>query len=627
MKAYPHYPQRQTEILDGVWDFAWLGDCEPLEQVSPKDVVYNSAQAVPGVFDAGPELAGQRGVGLYRRTIFTGLTSGSLRLRFGGLGLRARIFWDGREIGATELSYSGVKFDFEAGTGPRHELVVAVDNRIPISPKILFSPEYDFYGYGGIYRSVELERLPVAHLQRVQVQTLDLAKKKVRLLIGVEGVTDNDLEFTVAFDREQAVAFKRPVVNGQVVLDLTVPHGKVWSPESPALHLLTVAIAGDCIEERFGFRTIEARQGKILLNGKPLALRGFNRHEAHPEFGPALPTSILIEDLQFLRDIGCNFIRGAHYPMNQQFLDLCDQMGFLVWEESLGWGDGEARVTDPHFGDLQEAQTRLMVRNSFNHPSIIIWAFLNEGCSHLEAARPLYTRLIKAIREEDPHRLVTYASNHAVNLDSCTASRVKQHLPLKVEDLFYHLVDIISLNIYPAWISDMNWETIRPLDMVGKRIAELAEYFQRPEFRDKPVIFSEIGAASLPGWHDRLRSNWSEEYQADLFVEAIRSIFAQSRLSGIVLWQMVDSRTFANGCGKARGYNGAGVLDEYRRPKLAYEAVKREFLSIKKQESTQRASRQKKGGVTLRGVRESGKSSSVSSKRADGLYAVPATID
>ncbi len=585
MKAYPIYPQRQSELLDGVWDFAWLGESLRFEEIAPQSITYKGVMAVPGVFDAGPELAGQRGVGLYRRTVYTGLKPGRIRLRFGGMGLRARIFWDGLEIGATELAYSGVQFDFDAGKGPHHELVVAVDNRIPENPPLLFSPEYDFYGYGGIYRSVEMERLPSAHLNRVQVHTIDLEKRKVRLKISVDGVSSDELDFTVVFDEKEPVAFKRPVVDGWVTVDLSVPRGRVWSPETPNLHTVTVAIAGDCITERFGLRTIEARKGRILLNGQPLLLRGLNRHEAHPELGPALPTSIMIEDLQYLRDMGCNFIRGAHYPMNQQFLDLCDRMGFLVWEESLGWGDDEARVSDEHFMELQEMQTRLMVRNSINHPSVIIWAFLNEACSQSPASRPLYERLTRAIRQEDPSRLLSYASNRTIPPTSYSPSRRKKGTRVKVADLNFDLVDVISVNLYPGWLSDIDWETIRPLDMVSERLAELAEDFSTAKYKDKPVLISEIGAASLPGCHDRLRSYWSEEYQADLVGEAIRSVFSQNRFSGVAIWQMYDTRTFANGTRKARGFNNAGVLDEYRRPKLAYEVVKELYGKSKRTDS------------------------------------------
>lgn len=574
MKAYPVYPQRQSELLDGIWDFAWLGDGLRFEEIRTSTIHYERMMAVPGVFDAGPELAGQRGVGVYRRAVYTGLKAGRMRLRFGGMGLRARVFWDGLEIGTTELAYSGVQFDFDAGEGAHHELVVAVDNRIPENPPILFSPEYDFYGYGGIYRSVEMERLPSAHLNRVQVRTIDLEKRKIRLKISVEGVKSDDLDFTVVFDEKEPVAFKRPVVDGCVTVDLSVPRGKVWSPQMPNLHTVTVAIAGDCITERFGLRTVEARNGRILLNGQPLLLRGLNRHEAHPELGPALPPSIMIEDLQYLRDMGCNFIRGAHYPMNQQFLDLCDQMGFLVWEESLGWGDDEGRISDEHFMDLQEKQTRLMVRNSINHPSVIIWAFLNEACSQSPVSRPLYERLTRAIRQEDSSRLLSYASNRTIPPTSYSPSRRKKGTRVEVADLNFDLVDVISVNLYPGWLSDIDWETIRPLDMVGERLAELAEDFSAVKYKDKPVLISEIGAASLPGCHDRLRSYWSEEYQADLVSEAIRGVFSQDRFSGVAIWQMYDTRTFANGTRKARGFNNAGVLDEYRRPKLAYDVVK-----------------------------------------------------
>lgn len=561
MSAYPIYQRRGNEILNGIWDFCWLGDRFPLEEVAPSQAVYHTVMAVPGAFDAGPEYAGQRGVGLYRRKVLMDDSAATLRLRLGGLGLRARIFWDGREIGATELAYSGVWFDFETGAGVAHELVIAVDNRIPKTPVILFNPNYDFYGYGGLYRGVELQRLPECRLERVQVSALDLKEKKVRLRISLSGKVPTELAFKLAFDDGQTVDYSRKPLNGVIELEQIVPNGRIWSPETPALHTLTVSIKDDCVIERFGMRTIEAKRGKILLNGKPVLLRGLNRHEAHPEMGPALPVSLMIEDLQFLKDLGCNFIRGAHYPQDQQFLDLCDQLGFLVWEESLGWGDKGERIVDQHFGDLQEAQTRLMVRNSFNHPSVIVWAFLNEGSSDRESSRAIYSRLLKAVREEDDSRLVSYASNRTVS------------------DLFLQHVDLISMNIYPAWIDAPDWRSSRPFERIAASVAKLAEFCDRPELKDKPFILSEIGTCGLYGWRDRLKAGWSEEYQADYCEEAIRSVFSNHRLSGITIWQLYDNRTFSNGevRSKARTFNNAGILDEYRRPKLAYDVVKRAF--------------------------------------------------
>jgi len=564
MGAYPLFPSRKTLSLDGAWDFKWLGDKTPLEKLDPSKLSYDSFMAVPGAFDGPPELAGRRGVGVYRTQVR--VSSGKeLRLKIGGMGLRGRVFWDGREIGSTDLAYSGVSFDFKAGQGDRHELAIAADNGIPEDKAILFKGLYDFYGYGGLYRGVELQELPSLRIERVQVSTASLAKRSVNLKLLVAGRLSGELRFEVSFDGAKPKAFSRKIKDGAVALELPVPGGKLWSPESPNLHTVEVSVDGDSVIERFGIRTVEAKDGRILLNGKPVELRGVNRHEAHPELGPALPVSLMVEDVQFLKDLGCNFVRGAHYPQSQQFLDLCDQAGVLVWEESLGWGDGEERVTDPRFCELQEAQTRQMVRNSFNHPSVIIWAFLNEGCSQLETARPLYSRLVKAIREEDSSRLVSYASCRSVH------------------DALLDLVDLVSMNIYPAWIDGNDWGRPEPFERISAFVDKLAKFCSKPELKGKPLILSEIGACGLLGCRDRLRAGWSEEFQSDYFSEAIRSVFANKRYSGITLWQMYDTRTFAahgDVRSKARAFNNAGVLDEYRRPKLAYDAVKAAFKTL-----------------------------------------------
>ena len=135
-----------------------------------------------------------------------------------------------------------------------------------------------------------------------------------------------------------------PVENNRAVIDLEVPDFKTWSPEHPNLHTVTVTFAGDAVVERFGIRTVATRGQEILINGNPVRLLGVNRHESHPELGPVQPDHLALDDLRMLRELGCNFVRCVHYQQNAAFLDLCDQMGFLVWEESLGWGCLEANA-------------------------------------------------------------------------------------------------------------------------------------------------------------------------------------------------------------------------------------------------------------------------------------------
>jgi len=569
MRSYPLYRERKSEILDGIWDFAWLGVDGKVDEIQPNRISYDALMAVPGVFDTCPEHFGKWGLGVYRKKLCLDTKEGTrLRLKIGGLGLFARIWWDGKHLADYELPYSSVDYDFSSGNGREHELVIAVDNRFDSKTSPLFSPNFDFYAYGGIYRSVEIQQMPATFIERVQVKTLDLASGLVRLRLLLSGNIPDELEFALAFDGALASSFKSKLKDGQLDIEQRVPGFKIWSTDSPSLHTVTVSIDGDAIVERFGIRTVETRGQEILLNGKPLSLRGVNRHETHPEFGPVQTEHLMLDDLLLLKDLGCNFVRCVHYPQDQAFLDLCDQLGMLVWQESLGWNNSDLEANDERFSELQARQTRLMVENSINHPSVILWGFLNESCSETQAGRKLYETLAKTVRKIDPALLVTYASN--------------KH----EKDICFDLADVMAMNFYPGWWGG-NWSS--PTSACIKDIVDAkAEYASRPEFKDKPFLVSEIGVCALYGCHDRANAQWSEEYQAEYFTETCRCIFENPRYAGLALWQMFDTRSYVNTGndvrGKPRGFNCAGLLDEYRRPKLAYDAVKQAFHSLAKKE-------------------------------------------
>ena len=274
-----------------------------------------------------------------------------------------------------------------------------------------------------------------------------------------------------------------------------------------------------------------------------------------------MPDELWIEDLQILRDLGCNFIRGCHYPQSQRFLDLCDQLGFLVWEESLGWGDSVEVQSDPKFRRLQVEQTVNMVKVSINHPSVILWGFMNESGDDKEVGASLLRELAAAVRAVDRSRPVTSASMH-----------IRTSIAL---DVF----DVVSFNLYPGWYEGDNTADPRPLDRIAPTLDEVLARLNTKELRDKPLILSEIGAGAIYGWRDRVAGIWSEEYQAD-YLDAVCAYFRRKkRLTGLALWQFADGRTYAAGgvLGRPRAFNNKGTLDEYRRPKLAYDVVKKHF--------------------------------------------------
>lgn len=565
MHAYPHYPERKTISLDGIWDFTFLNTSEPLAalQISRiQNLSFDSLMAVPGVFDTALGCEGRRGIAVYRK-ILSDFTKGNFRLKINGMGLIGRIFVNGSEIGKYPSPYSHREYFFGPFDPEKQnvmEIIILVDNRFSSEAAPFFLPEFDFYAYGGIYRSIELQQIPEScFLDRVQIRTVDLetGTVKLRILLGGERIPQS-IEFKVAFDEGESSLLRAEVSHGVAEAELRVPDFKIWSPESPNLHLARVSIPGDSIMERFGIRTVKAERQEILLNGKPVRLLGVNRHESHPELGPVQNEHLVLEDLKALKLLGANFIRCVHYPQDQAFLDLCDQMGFLVWHESIGWGL-EADAIEQHLDAFVE-DSRIMTRVSINNPSVIIIAFLNEGHSEKEKAVPCYRKIADAMREEDPSRLVSFASCHLDN------------------DLCLEFADVISFNMYPGWI----WPAGQ--DTAGAQIApfmkEKTAWVNAQEaLRDKPLIISEIGACALYGFHDRNLAPWSEEFQADYMLAACQAAASEERIKGIVLWQMFDTKTFIRGPvrGKARGFNCAGLLDEYRRPKLAFDVVKEEF--------------------------------------------------
>ncbi len=296
------------------------------------------------------------------------------------------------------------------------------------------------------------------------------------------------------------------------------------------------------------------------MNGEPIKLLGYNRHDAHPDFGAAMPFERLMRDLRRIRDQGANFIRGSHYPQSEEMLDECDRLGIMVWDESLGWGDKHDSLIDPEFQRKQLEQTRSMVRRSANHPCIVVWGFLNELRADDERARDIVQKMVDLIHSEDDSRPVSYASW------------------LRQSDKCMDIPDIITLNLYPGWYCKNSTAFFNEDDIVGD-LDSMIDYVTQNN-GDKPIIIGEIGASATPGWNDGTR--WSEDYQAQLDTAALRKAFNDSRISGLAIWQFCNNRThnITEASAHPHGFNNKGVVDEYRRPKCAWHAISRFFRDI-----------------------------------------------
>ena len=560
---FPNWPERITSSLNGVWQFKF-SENNDFDDDDISRIEYDDLIAVPGAFDATPCYNGKRGIGFYRTT-FSVEPGKPARLLFGAVGMYCKVFIDGRKVTEHYAAYTPFQCELPPAAKAERELVVMVCNRFDYERYPLHENFFDFYAYGGIFRDVELQQLSEgALIEWVGVDTLDYQNGALQVKIkSAPGMQTLKL----AIDGGDPEIFPECEFNaGQQILGLTIKNFKPWSPEHPELHTLTVANGTDSMTVRFGVRQVRTDKNRIVLNGETVKLLGYCRHESHPMYGPALPLAQLISDLQMLRDLGCNFVRGAHYQQDPRFLALCDELGFLVFEESLSWQADCKNLTDPKFVAAQLDQSRTMILSSYNNPCIIIRGFLNEGQSDIEEARDCYMKLIKLFRELDQHRLLTYASNRELN------------------DLFLEHIDIISFNSYPGWYpKDKNDE--RPLGEIVPYIHNLMAWIKQRGLGDKPYLISEIGAGAIYGWRDPICAHWSEEYQQEYLRIVCQEVVDNEAIAGVALWQFCDSRTYRGSyaLGRPRCFNDKGTVDEYRRPKLAYNTVKAIFKEYKQQ--------------------------------------------
>lgn len=518
--------------------------------------------AVPGCFDATPAYAGKRGVAAYRRQIQLHDDTPH-RLIFGSVHQWCRVFVNGAALGDHAGGFTQFHVDITDQPASQAELIVLVDNQFNFQRSPLHLDYFDWYHYGGITRAVELHRLGTQWVNSVRVVTEDITTRRISVKIDYTTLRPGtEVALLIHCDNQLAVQEKLVLTepNGQLQRTFELPDAQLWSPQAPNLYLLKVFLGDDDLITRIGIRQIAVRDQQILINDQPVRLLGFNRHEAHPQFGHALPDGLLVSDIQQLLDMGCNFVRGSHYPQDPRFLDLCDEAGICVWNESIGWQHTEEHLTNPHFMDAQVKHTEEMVAMSYNHPSVILWGVLNESESHKPTCRPAYERLINTLHQQDPTRPVTYAC----------------HRP--TEDICFDLADVISVNTYPGWY-------IEEIDNIPAVLDSITTFIDGKGFSNKPFIISEIGAGAVPGWRDWNESRWTEQYQAQLLEVVIRHLFVdRTRACGLAIWLYNDFRTSEETrriLGRARGYNDKGVVDEYRRPKLSYATVRQQYSALK----------------------------------------------
>jgi beta-glucuronidase len=463
-------------------------------------------------------------------------------LHFGAANYFAEAWLNGEYLGEHEGGFT--PFQFEATGKVRHGenfVVVKIDNRRALDrvPTV----NTDWWNYGGLTRSVRLIEVPNQHVVDYRFGLAD--DGTIEGWVRIAGAPGGDVGVEVpALDTRLRV----PVAGEGIARFSIDERPDLWSPAQPRLYDVVVRYASDVVRDRIGFRTIAARGKEILLNGEPVFLRGISLHESAPDReGRAYSESDARELLGQAIELGCNFVRLAHYPHNEHMLRMADELGLMVWAEiPVYWTiDFES---DAVFAKAKQQLDEMIARDA-NRASVILWSMANE--TPISDARNVFLgKLAAHTRALDSSRLITAA------MDTQSADE----RTVRIVDPLAGTLDVIGVNSYCGWYAR------KPADCAGLRWESAY---------DKPVIMSEFGAGALYGEHGDASHRWTEEYQAEVYRYNLAMLDHFDSLRGMSPWILMDFRSPRRPLpGIQDFWNRKGLLSEKGERKQAWFALR-----------------------------------------------------
>ena len=436
-------------------------------------------------------------------------------LYFGAVNYDCYVYVNGKKAGHHVGGFTPFNFDV---TDLLHEgrnfVIVKVDNKR--SASAVPTQIFDWWNYGGITRDVLIVSTSPTYIENYSLQLGKAVKGKKRFL-----------DFSLQLNRKVAgreVTLSIPELklkkmfttddDGCINSTLSATP-TLWGPKNPKLYRVEIETDGETISDSIGFRTIETRGKQILLNGEPVFLKGISLHEEKPNGGGRANSA---EDahtlLSWAKELGCNFVRLAHYPHNEYMVREAERSGLMVWSEipcywTIDWTNEDT---------YQNAQRQLsdMIRRDKNRANVIIWSIANET-PHSAERDAFLGRLARYARSQDSTRLISMAME--VTGQSNYVNRL--------QDNMHELVDVVSFNQYVGWYRDVN---------------------DAPKMRweipyDKPVIISEFGGGAKYGLHGAKNQRWTEEFQENLYRENLAMLDKIDGLAGTTPWILKDFRS------------------------------------------------------------------------------------
>ena len=466
-------------------------------------------------------------------------------LYFGAVNYDAHVYVNGRHMGHHIGGFTPFNFDVtDQLKEGENFVIVKVDNKRHAEdvPTQIF----DWWNYGGITRDVLLVDVPATYVENYSLQ-----------LLSLEG---RQLGFTVKLNKAEAgqqVTLRIPELKLEKTIT-TSDNGtattfmkakpQLWCPNNPKLYKVEITMNGETLTDEIGFRKIETRGKQILLNGEPIFLKGISIHEEKPYGGGrANCTEDAHTLLSWAKELGCNFVRLAHYPHNEYAVREAERMGIMVWSEiPVYW-----TIAWKNFATYQNAEAQLhdMIARDHNRANVIIWSIANET-PHSPERDQFLGRLATYARSQDSTRLISMA------MEVTGASNYHN----KLQDNMNKYVDVVSFNQYIGWYRDVN--------DAPKMTWEIPY--------NKPVIISEFGGGARAGLHGEKNQRWTEEFQENLYRENTAMLDKIDGLAGTTPWILKDFRSPRRVLtGIQDYYNRKGLVSDQGEKKLAFDVLKK----------------------------------------------------
>ncbi len=485
-------------------------------------------------------------MGLYYRT-FTYVEATEKErvfLHFEGSSYRTYVFLNGKPVGMHDGSSTPFTLEVTAFLQKENRLIIAVDasrnkDRVPMD-------NTDWFNYGGIYRDIMLVRTPSTYIRNFYTQLVAKTSNKVFVQVTLDKKIDSIATYRIAelnLEKEIHITEGTGYIEFETNLEL-------WSPENPKLYEVQITCGEDRVRDRIGFRDIQVQGIEILLNGKPLFLKGISVHEDHVTLGKTTNDAVIRATIADLKEMNGNFIRLAHYPHTRRFSQIADELGVLLWEEiPVYWAINF--TNEQTYLDAENQLSELLLRDR-NRASVIIWSVGNEN-PDTDSRLSFMTSLVKKTRELDATRLVSAA---------CLVNTTK----LKLEDRLMEHLDIIGNNEYYGWY-EPNFE-------------DLLTILNNTDLT-KPVIITEFGGGARAGNHGTKQTMWTEEFQEALYQKQFKTLDKARFVRGMTPWIFYDFRAVRRLNRYQEGFNRKGLIDCDRKTRKLAFYVTQEYYKTK----------------------------------------------